>query len=293
MRRALGLLILCGSASAVAHDSPEHTAERLDELLLAAPAASVLIERAEVHRELGEFQGAHRLLQQAAVLEPRNPSVWLAHAENYAQFDQHDATILAATEYLQLAGPSLRGLWLRADARAETGQLDPAHRDCLALSDLNANVEVALLCAHVASLCGDGAGAFETLERGYAETGAAVLLLAAFEQSLAVGEFQRAAELAAQGASLGSVNTLWVLRRAEAVELTGDEGLAAALRAEAFDSATASVARRDSCLNRVNWLEALAAFDQERAGLEIEAVRGRCSDEQTLRQRLLSLEELL
>jgi hypothetical protein len=120
-----------------------------------------------------------------------------------------------------------------------------------------------------------------------------VLLLAAFEQSLAVGEFQRAAELAAQGASLGSVNTLWVLRRAEAVELTGDEGLAAALRAEAFDSATASVARRDSCLNRVNWLEALAAFDQERAGLEIEAVRGRCSDEQTLRQRLLNLEELL
>ncbi len=288
MRFVVVLLAICVSSTAVAHDSLEHTAARLDEVLLEEVSVVALIERAEVHRELQEFAEANSLLAHAADLEPDNPAVCLAHAENHAQFEHHEEVVQAVNRYAERGGGSLRGLWLRASARAELGLLEAAQTDCDALAEFDTNVEVVLLCAHVAAGRGEGSTALARLEEGYHETGAVVVLLAAYEQALSLGEFESASQLAADGATLGVVNTLWLLRQAYAVGLAGDESLAFALRVEALEVSASALERRDSCLNRVNWLQALATVEPDAAETALEDARTRCQGDPELR-RIMSV----
>ncbi len=250
MRRSVGvLLLLCGIASA--HPGSHHDLAQATDALGRDPgAADVWLLRAALYRGHGEYRRSLADLDQAARRGADAASLDLQRGLTLAAMDRHLEAVGSLTRSIE-ARPAWATYVARGRSFARLGRDDATVPDLDAALAMRPQVDVYL--ERGAAL--RRLGRLEEAAAGYRDAlsrlgPATVIVDPSIDLELALDRIPAALALIDAQLQRGP-DTHWLLRRAEALAVAGDDAGRAATLEQALAVADAAVAKRGTAINLV------------------------------------------
>lgn len=221
-------LALASAPPLPAHDSPEHSVELLTARLhREGRSAALLCERAQGYRELGRLAEAEADLTAAWAAEPANLDAANTLARVQFHRGQPGPALATLSRALDRSGSDTARaplLLTRAEIRAAQGEPTAALADCeRALATAGEpDPEWYLLRAQLQLRAGRPAAAAAGLQRGFEQTGNAVLEAEWIDALIDAGDARAALGRIAGPLDQSRWRSSWLLRRARARLVLGD-----------------------------------------------------------------------
>lgn len=217
--------LFCGHLPAHAHGDLHERILKLTAQIAAQPAeATLLLQRADLRRQHGEFPGALADLDAAAKLKTDRCIILLAQTRVFSDAGQITNALRAADEFLALESNSAEAFTLRARARFKANQVQGAISDFTSALGLSSTPEpdVYLERARVQAALGQLAQAASGLDEGVARLGEVpALQLAAIEYDRQRADFAAAIARVDKLVARHPVKEPWLVLRGEILAQAG------------------------------------------------------------------------
>ncbi|UQA55491.1 tetratricopeptide repeat protein [Polyangium aurulentum] len=281
-RRLLAALCLFAfaPAPALAHDGPSAEIAVLDVELKNRPNdVDLLLQRAALHRRLGNLASALADLARAESVAPARREIYLERG--LIRQEQGDAAGAEAdfSRYLDAGPPSALALEGRAQIREASRRFSLARADYDAALKLRGSADLYLARGRM----DEAEGKLDRAAAGYEEglralSGAVTLRIALVRVEIARKHAERAVELVDEAMASAPLKADWLLLRADAHAAAGRHGAALRDRESALRELDETLARRPNDLARTTRARALLALGRAvEAKKELEGVVARSS----------------
>ncbi len=273
-------IALFASVSVIAHDSPEHEIEALNNKIAATGAtAELLARRATEWRALGKYDQASQDLQKALLIKSNSIPLIL----EYASVEMERGGVCAATGVIEYGLTRAQETekaplqMMMAEVLERTGVHDKALAECeKAMAGAEPQLEWHLTRARLMCRLGRHAQAATTLQAAYEKTPNVVLEIEWIEAMIDAGQYGKALERLVKYTERGRWRSAWLIRRARA-ELglnrpaAAQAGLTAAL---AELEHRINPAKLDTTLLADRAMAHLLRGDRDAAAKDLDRIRG-------------------
>lgn len=219
-KSALQLCALVAAVAAIAHDSPEHEIEGLNQKIAAnGPTAELLARRATEWRALGKYDEASRDLERALVINSNSIPLLLEYASVELERGNVCNAETTVRYGLNRAAESQKGaLHMMLSEIAESrGLYDFALQDCeKAMASGEPQLEWHLTRARLMCRLGKHAESASALKTAYERTPNVVLEIEWIEAMIDAGQCEKALERTVNYSGRGRWRSAWLIRQARA-----------------------------------------------------------------------------